>query len=293
MPDSIKTKNEEIKKLDSECRALRLKQAGLQEENNKIFNSTIRLKERAAILRNEVKAIEEEKAAICASLAKIRESKEKELSLIAEADAKVGDREKAVKDAEDLVSNTNTILNDRQNELGRREAALKEKFNAIALDRASLDQLREHLKEKERALEKEAERISSEKETIEEKDTEYKKAAKEAEEIKNAGEEILKDAREKAAIAESKFNIANRTVEELAKERGIIEAEKVNIAADQKKNSEESARLKNEKKAIAQGYIDLQAKEMEVEIKRLRVEKIIHDKGIEKEYEELKKELEK
>ena len=286
-----KTLEKEIGALETTNRQLRLKTADLENEISKLQN-------KRSSLRTDIEELQ----------ARQKKEADQLKNIMKETKSVQEDIENKLKENRNIQSQ----IRDKESELKARIQKQVQAENQLSEDISALKNDQSRLKNDARLIAIEKETIAQEKISIaSDKDN----IVVELNRIKKANEDLhvkaninecskhsLMEAMVKANKLTNSLNAktieADKRLSEIAvKEHQIDIIEKQNAAEKKdneiqlQKNIEESNRLSNKEKSLERITQALKVKEDEIEIKRLRVEKIIRDKGIAEELQNLQKEL--
>lgn len=286
-----KNLEKEIKRLEAECRVLRDKKVRFENENNNIFNDTLRLKKEIVELSAEVSNLKDE-------VSKLRAEKDGLGEIIKAENLKIyneknllsvisKEQEKTAKDLEmqrlKNLADKDANIKERENlkSLGKKLTDLK---NEVVQKHEDLDRMMKIAEGREKVANKriaECERLKFE---CEEKSLCSSLSIKQAEEREGLYNQKIKKAEEDNKILNSLIDEQRRETKDVvdAKTRVLLKESELT-----KKIEEYNKKIEAFKKTDEA----LEMKKNEVEILRLRVEKIIKEKGIRDELKKLQEEL--
>ncbi len=289
----MKNVEKELKGIPIELRNLRLKKADQERKNQQVFNEKIALiKEITALKGEQATEKENHRKLVVKNVAEEAKSKVRENGYVV--------REKG--------------LDDRDKAIGLKEDAHTDNVATLEKNKVNFEQNKTNFKKEKATFKEEKSVFSQEKvqhqENVEILEVERKKVASWSEGQKKAREsankshelaiQLVDDAKEMKVLVEKgnkkleedkkvhaeNVRMFNLKETEHEKEKKAFDSEKEDLKKDQEK-----VRARSE--GLNRGYDELDKKAKEDRVKRLRVEKLIREKGIEKELKQLEKDLKK
>lgn len=281
----------EIRSLEGKNRDLRNKNADLQTENGDLFNDKIAIQQEIkdllhtkTELAGEIKGLS---AKVAIANAEIKTAKYviiKERAKLDQEQSHIADAWVEIDNAKNTLANETEKLMERVEDVRKKNAELEKDHTKLSFDRLTLDtKIDEFEKAKKNNL-KEVAVFQADQRLLANKHTEASESIAKARELIAKSNDKNAEADRRLELVKSAENNVARIEKELN-----IKTKDLNSAID--KNKSEIAKIEAKEKSLLKISQALDARESEIQVRSLRVEKIVKEKGIKEELRKLEEEL--
>jgi len=281
----------EIDRLKAELTGLNIKLANSKIELKKVEKGKVATVRDIADLQKERDVLSQDVHKIRAKL-KDADDKAKVIKLEAKNSLDEANKEKGYLEQEAGKVNDLATSTEKGNEtLLKAKAQFKQDRIALGVRENSLEAGKRNLKDEEKKIEADKKAVEATTLALQNRSKELDKASEEVEKERARLKAIEKSFVDKRIEQEEREGKIQDSVNKLNKENLALLKREQDVKCDEENKKEEYDKIELQKKGIKNTEEELERKKDEIEITRLRVEKIIRDKNIKAELKKLQKEL--